>query len=472
MRTNLGRFSVGIALLIAPIAFADSGSASEFGYGVDQRARTSTSSLRTSSAVGTSLARRAVTTAPLQVGPGRRGSDTRRDLPGVASEQYLYIWAGDELGVVPDFLSVVDFNENSATYGHVIATASAPTSGNEAHHCNISSDGTEILCGGLLSLLKDQDDIFYFDISDPARPAFASSTRARLSSITDDPVPLPEGGFLVTMMGSASGDAPGRVAEFDRDRQLVGEWPEDPPTDGFNPHGISIRPEVNLMITSDFINPVSTLVGYPGPLAVRGSIRVWDLARRSITRTIHIPPAIGTMDCKLIPGDPQLGGYTCGMFDEGGGHFYHIDTQAGTWTVAFSTDSLLPGGIAQIFALTSDGRRLIVPVSTYTEAGPAGGIVALMDITERTRIRVLSVVDLGPGSAPHNLILTRDEKRVVVTDYFLHQGDIGRVHLAGDNKVHVLKLENDQLTLDTRFQLDFNNAFANVKARPHGIAAK
>src|SRR5689334_12948577 len=85
--------------------------------------------------------------------------------PPAQRDKYLYIWAGDELGVVPDFLTVVDFNENSQHYGEVIATASAPTSGNEAHHCHISADGDTILCGGLLSLLKDQDDIFFFDIS-------------------------------------------------------------------------------------------------------------------------------------------------------------------------------------------------------------------------------------------------------------------------------------------------------------------
>jgi hypothetical protein len=178
------------------------------------------------------------------------------------------------------------------------------------------------------------------------------------------------------------------------------------------------------------------------------------------------------MDCKLIPGDPGQGAYTCGMFDEGGGHFYYIDTRAGTWARAFNTDDLMLGGIAQIFAITADGRRLVVPVSTYTEAGPAGGIVALLDITSRSRLRVLSVVDLGPGSAPHNLVLTRDEKRVIVSDYFLHQGDIGKIHFDGDKKIHVLNLENDQLSLDTRFNLDFGNAFADVKARPHGLAVK
>jgi selenium-binding protein 1 len=157
------------------------------------------------------------------------------------------------------------------------------------------------------------------------------------------------------------------------------------------------------------------------------------------------------------------------MFDQGGGHLYYIDTQAGTYTEAFDTDSLLPGGITQIFAITEDGTRLIVPISTYTDAGPVGGIVAMLDITQRTHARVVSVVDLGPGSAPHNLLLTSDQKRIVVTDYFLDEGDAGKIHFDGDDKVHVLKLEHDSLKLDTHFDLNFSTAFSGIKARPHGI---
>src|SRR5262249_834504 len=154
--------------------------------------------------------------------------------------------------------------------------------------------------------------------------------------------------YLVTQMGSAAGATPGRLAEFDRNLRLVHEWPDNPPSDGFNPHGISVRPDVNLMITSDFVNPVTTLNAYPGPIDIRGSIRVWDLAQRQIVNTISIPPAIGTMDCKLIPGDPNLGAYTCGMFDPGGSHLYYVDLKAGTFTQAFDVDVLLPEGFTQI----------------------------------------------------------------------------------------------------------------------------
>src|SRR5262249_26665869 len=153
------------------------------------------------------------------------------------------------------------------------------------------------------------DGIFFFDVSTPDNPVFLKSASAPLSAITDDFYPLAEGGFLITQMGSNTGGAPGRVAEFDAHLNLVKEWPETPPADGFNPHGISVRPEINLMLTSDFVNPISTIVGF-GPPVARASIRVWDFQNRTILRTIPVPGGVGTMDVKLIPGDPGRRAYS------------------------------------------------------------------------------------------------------------------------------------------------------------------
>ncbi len=130
----------------------------------------------------------------------------------------LYVWASDQAHVAPDFLAVIDFDEDSWTYGSVITTVSLPPPGNignEPHHCHLSADKRILACGGLLSVLKGQNGIFFFDVTDARHPRFLLSTKALDSSITDDFFPLPEGGFLITQMGSASGEAPGRVAEFD-----------------------------------------------------------------------------------------------------------------------------------------------------------------------------------------------------------------------------------------------------------------
>src|SRR3954454_13623198 len=215
----------------------------------------------------------------------------------------LYVWTGDQARVAPDFLAVIDFDEDSPRYGKVLSTVPVPglgSAGNEPHHCHLSADKNILACGGLLALLRGQNSIFFFDVSKPRHPKFLFSTSGTLSNITDDFLPLKDGGFLVTQMGDHAGGTPGRVAEFDANLRMVAEWPADPPQHDFNPHGVSARPDLNLMVTSDFMMPASSLNIVPRDPLLRGSIRVWDLKKRSIVRTIAIPSAIGTMDVKLI----------------------------------------------------------------------------------------------------------------------------------------------------------------------------
>jgi hypothetical protein len=55
----------------------------------------------------------------------------------------------------------------------------------------------------------------------------------------------------------------------------------------------------------------------------------------------------------------------------------------------------------------------------------------------------------------------------VVMLFIDHQAAI----FEGDHKVHVIQVSHDTLTLDRRFEPDFNTAFEHP-ARPHGIAMK
>lgn len=347
--------------------------------------------------------------------------------------------------------------------------------GNEPHHCHLSADGNVLACGGLLSVLRGQDDIFFFDVSQADEPKLIKSTRAPHGSIIDDFYPLPGGGFLVTAMGSETGGAPGRVLEFDPSLNLVKEWPENPPADGFNPHGISVRPDLNLMVTADFLNPITTISAANLPLVVHGAIRVWDLAKREIVRTVTLPPTVGTMEVDFIPGDPKGRAITNGMFD---GKMYLINPTAQRVfdyidpparpvfdynTIAPGTT--VPGGLPGIMEISADGKRLFVPQLQT-------GKVLMFDLSNPEAPALLSTVDLGPNAGPHHLHLTHDGTRLVVSGYFLNQDDFGVVHFDGDRKVHVLKVGPNSMTLDTRFQLDFNTAFPTGPARPHGIAMK
>ena len=389
----------------------------------------------------------------------RGGSDDPRE------ETNLFVWAGDQARTHPDFLAVIDFDDHSPGYGRVLTSVPLPNpgaSGNEPHHVGLSADGRVLAAGGLLSVLKGQKEVFFFDVSDPRAPRFLTSSDPPLSSITDDFYSLQDGGFLVTMMGGPMGHAPGRVAEFDRNLNLVAEYPSFPPQDGFNPHGIAVRPELNLMVTSDFICPSTTLNAMAGGLDLRGSVRVWDLAHRTILRTVPIPGAGGTIDVKLIPHDPHARAYTAGMLDD---QLYLVDTNAATATPVFDFGSIAKGGWPQLMRLTGDGERLFV---TMNQAGK----VVMFDTSSPEHPKVLDVLDLGPQSGPHYLRLTADQKRLVISDYFLNEDGFGKVHSEGDHKIHVVTVHNRKLVLDPRFQVDFNTAFPSGPARPHGVAFK
>jgi len=384
----------------------------------------------------------------------------------------LYVWAGDQARVAPDFLAVIDFDEESKTYGKVMRTVPVPPPGNisnEAHHCHLSADKKILGCGGLLSLLRGQNGIFFFDVSEARHPKFLFSASTSLSSITDDFLPLEDGGFLITQMGSAAGGEPGRVAEFNKRLQRVGEWPVHPPQDGFNPHGISARPELNLMVTSDFMMPASSLNIVPGDPLLRGAIRVWNLEERKIVRTIQLPDAIGTMDVKLIPGDPHRRAFTTGMFD---GFVYLVNTTDGTAMTVFDCENIVPhvevpvrGGMTQLLAMPKSGDRLLF-------ASFQAGQVGMLDVSDPEAPFQTGIVNLGLDAGPHAIALTDDDKRLVVTDYFLNEDDFGKIHFEGDHKVRVIKVHKDHLELDPRFNLDFNTAFATGPARPHGVAMK
>jgi hypothetical protein len=276
-------------------------------------------------------------------------------------------------------------------------------------------------------------------------------------------------------MGGPNGAQPGRVVEYDARLGFVKAWPTNPPTDGFNPHGIAIDEAHNLMVTSDFICPLLTLYVHGGDTAhLRGSVRVWDLTNRAITSTIVVGdphnPA-GTIDVKLIPGDPHLRAFTAGMADN---QLYLVDTQHGTATAVFDFGvyalPLVPSAPVwpQLLRINNQGTRLFI---TLNYAGQAGKVV-MLDITDPVHPVEAGVVDLGINSGPHYLRLTRDEKRLVVSDYFLVE-DLapgGVVHAEGDHKIHVINVDHDRLELDTRFNLDFNHDIRTGPARPHGLA--
>jgi selenium-binding protein 1 len=121
--------------------------------------------------------------------------------------------------------------------------------------------------------------------------------------------------------------------------------------------------------------------------------------------------------------------------------------------------------MAQLLAMPQSGDRLLFDLFQ-------AGQVVMLDISDPEHPFQTGVVNLGMNTGPHMLMLTHDDNRLVVSDYFLNEDDFGKVHLEGDHLVHVINVFKDHLELDPRFYVNFNTAFTTGPARPHGFDMK
>jgi len=164
-------------------------------------------------------------------------------------EKYLYVVAVDADAKDNDFLTVIDVNLASATYGRVLTTVDLGSGNNEPHHMGFTDDRTRIWLGTLFS-----KRLFIIDVAtDPAQPRIIK-TIEDITALTGLHGPhtyyaLP-GRMLLTFLSSADGNPPGGLAEFTNDGQLIRVF-KNPASTPYA-YDVAIKPEINRMITSSF----------------------------------------------------------------------------------------------------------------------------------------------------------------------------------------------------------------------------
>ena len=72
----------------------------------------------------------------------------------------------------------------------------------------------------------------------------------------------------------------------------------------FSPHGLSIDWNKRIILTSDFVVPLSILKPTTG-IQRANTLRLWNLDSRTIISTITIPDGQGIQDVKFIPGNKE-----------------------------------------------------------------------------------------------------------------------------------------------------------------------
>ncbi|KAK6502707.1 hypothetical protein TWF506_003282 [Arthrobotrys conoides] len=381
-----------------------------------------------------------------------------------------YFWTGPGNIQYADFLAVYSLDDD--TFGTFITLVDVPTSGNEPHHLNVAKDGKTLVGTGLLSLLKTQDVEYFFDISDPYNPVFRNSGRAILSSIGDEIVAKPDGGFFITHMGSAAGTDLGRLTEWNAQGKLIGEFPAltdlsstiNILANQFSPHGLSIDFDKNIILTSDFVVPLSTLKPSLG-IQKADTLRLWNLATRSIISTITIPGGGGIQDVKFIPGNKDSAAIATAV--ELGQVWiiypfkHRADGTQGTAELLFDLGPRAKGVVAIYTDFSANGRFLYLSLTTANH-------IAVLDLKDLKKpVRLDNPNEQQPVIGVHSLRVTPDQKNLVALGYFVQQGDIGLINTPADYKVHYVDiLPNGSLSFNRT--IPFQTEFANRGGgKPH-----
>jgi selenium-binding protein 1 len=360
-------------------------------------------------------------------------------------EKVMYLWTLPA-GAGSDYLSVIDVNLASATYGRILKRIEVGSSGNEAHHMGFTDDRGRIWAASL-----NTSRFFIFDVrTDPLNPRLERTIEnvPKLTGLTGPHTPYAiPGRMLVTMASGPEGTGPGGVVEFTNEGEYVAS--HRTPNHAYE---IVVKPEFNRMLVSSwvpqkmFMSPMSQW----DPKQFSNSVTVWDLKARKIVQELKGDPVPLATRWALKPN----AGYGYSINHAGNSIWMFRRGKDGVFSYAKAADlsaGCLPGDLRQ----SADDRYMYVSCI-------GGGEVQAWDISKPDRIRLHDTVQ---GLVQANMMhLTLDGKRLYVTNSAISSIDFSPryalrlIHVGPDGK----------MKQDPFFAIDFSQA-PNGPARPHDM---
>lgn len=368
-----------------------------------------------------------------------------RGLPPDRHETVLYVWTSDADQKDPDFLTVLDANPASKSYGKVITTVSTGSPGNEAHHFGYTANADRIFAGGLFS-----NRLFIYDVAtDPKHPKLVKTVPDLAASTgfsgphTFYAVP---GGVLIAMLGSKDGGAPGALVKLDND----GNFLEAHAAPEYM-YDVGIKPELNLIVTSSWAHPHAVKAGNTPMDQVGDQVVAWDYKTGKVLQIEHLDKA--PLEVRWLHGPTARGGFINCAF---GNSLWN-------WTVGKDGKltftrvvKLADGSIPADMRISYDNRFLFVSLF-------AAGALQQYDITDPLHPKLVSTVAIPQAQM---LKLTPDSKRLYVSNSLLSNLD-GKVPY----RVRLVNVGKNGMTLDAKFDVDFEH-FPTGEARPHDMLLK
>ena len=211
------------------------------------------------------------------------------------------IYAGTKIQK-PDYLTTIDVDPSSKSYGQVIHRLSMPNVGDELHHfgwnacssCHLDATKSRrfLVLPGITS-----GRIHIVDTENPRAPKMHKVIEAdEISSKANLSAPhtihcLATGQIMISMLGNAQGEGPGGFLLLDDQFNVVGRWEESTDAMRFN-YDFWYQPRHNVMISSEWGAPNTISQGF-NPAAVQQGkygrhLHFWDWQKRTIVQSVDL----------------------------------------------------------------------------------------------------------------------------------------------------------------------------------------
>ena len=366
-------------------------------------------------------------------------------------ESILYVWTRDADGQDSDFLTVVDVDPRSPTYGQVIGTAPTNSAGNEAHHFGYTANTDRIFGAGLFT-----NRMFIYDLeADPRNPNLIRTVDLDPTGYSGPHTmyAIP-GGMMVAMLGATDGGGPGGLVLLDNDGDFVRAYPAG--SHSGSPifmYDVGVKLELNRMVTSSFAHPQHVKMdGGAPPDHVGRTVVVWDWETKEILQLEELDAA--PLEVRWMHGPDGLGGFiNCAYAST----VWYWQDSDGDGTLEFTRVMELDEGATPAdMRISYDNRFLYVSLWGRNQ-------VHQYDITNPFEPRFVSAVEIPQ---PTMMKLSPDSRRLYVTNSMLSTMD-GDVEFGA----WLFDVGPDGMNRDERFAPDFNS-FPTGPAGPHDMLLK
>jgi len=348
-------------------------------------------------------------------------------------EKLLYVWTRDGDGKESDFLSVVDVDPRSGSYGTILATVPTNSSANEAHHFGYTANADRIMAAGMFT-----NTLFVYDVkSDPRKPRL-------LRTVALDPTGYSgphtmyavPGGVLIAMLGRVGGGGPGALILVDDDGTFKRAWPVVRPDGqpGYM-YDVGVKPEMNRMVTSSWAHPGHIKAG-DHPQHSGKEVVVWDWRKKKIVQVQEVD--LAPLEVRWMHGPRGRGGFTNAAF--GNSVWYWEDANDDGQLEFHRVIALPDNSVPADMRVSYDNRYLYVSLW-------GGGKVQQYDIADPKAPTLVSEVAIPQANM---MKLSPDSRRLYVTNSLLSSLD-------GDVKfgAWLINVGPDGMKIDESFRPDF-----------------